>query len=85
MILERAKERRNVLESQRAKGQAVIQYLTMLQREERGRSNLLRAKGHMLAVSTSVQTDLTALPCTHPVNIIPFSVRVSCVPYAPVA
>lgn len=51
MIVERARERRKGLARDRARGQAVIQYLTKLQREERGRSNLLRTKGRILAVS----------------------------------
>lgn len=35
---------------ERAKGQAVMQYLSQLQKRERGRSNLLRTKAHILAV-----------------------------------
>jgi len=50
MIMERSRERRKGLVKERAKGQAVIQYLTKLQREERGRANLLRAKSLILAV-----------------------------------
>ena len=50
MIVERTRERRKSLMKERAKGQAVIQYLTQLQRGERSRSNLLRAKGNMLSV-----------------------------------
>lgn len=50
MIVERSRERRRTLMKERAKGQAVIKYLTKLQREERGRSNLLRTKGRILAV-----------------------------------
>lgn len=51
MVVERARERRRGLAKERARGKAVIQYLTKLQREERGRSNLLRTKGRILAVS----------------------------------
>lgn len=50
MIVERTRERRKSLMKERAKGQAVIEYLTQLHRKERGRSNLLRAKGSILEV-----------------------------------
>ena len=50
MIVERTRERRKSLMKERARGQAVIQYLTQLNREERRRGNLLRAKGSMLEV-----------------------------------
>lgn len=56
MIAERTRERRRGLIREQAKGQAVVQYLTKLEREERGRSNLLRAKGLMLAVRCCVRT-----------------------------
>lgn len=61
MIVERARERRKGLAKERAKGQAVIQYFTKLQRDERGRSNMLRAKGRMLAVSACLAVPLLSV------------------------
>lgn len=54
MIVEKTRERRRSLVKERMKGQAVIKYLTQLQREERGRANLLRAKAHILAVRKTI-------------------------------
>lgn len=50
MVVERTAERRKSLLKERNRGAEVIKYLQHLERQDRERTTLLRAKGQMLAV-----------------------------------